>query len=387
MLSLCTLSTVSTLNTLPSLSLKLHDIMIMKRPEVSLTLHDLKSAFESIAQLRCCFKQGNVSVCSIHMSGEKFDDSSLNYSEWSFSTYSNFEREDEPEPEYKTTLSVQWSSVSSSSLNHEIVLEYNCVPSIWRQNGLRLDANAIVTNHMVPIHSLKLINVDRVIKNSKLTICPAHCSLCNKRRCGICFPCKDCPFCSKSVCKKCVFKYKCDFCPAWCCEACEEQDEEELEYPRSSYIKCVGCLKRKCTNCKSKSGEEWLTYLECCEVSLCLDCSPKREIFTCSTCSYSNCDECADSYNGFELVTKCKQCGQVGCQNCNTSVFCNKCDKNVCKSCERRFECSCGCCLCQSCGEESLDATFIFKRGDDDREMNWHENHCLMDINDIKTIN
>ena len=380
MLSLCTLSTVSTLNTLPSLSLKLYDIMIMKRPEVSLTLHDLKSAFESIAQLRCCFRQDDVSVCSIKMSGEKFDDSGLNYCNWSVDTYTGYDREDEPEPEYKTTLSIRWSS--STLLNRVVVLEYNCVPSIRRRKGLRPDADAIVTAYGVPHHNLKLINVDTVLKNSNLTVCPSHCLRCNLRRCGKCYPCKDCPFCSKSVCKNCSYKYKCDFCSAWCCRVCKEEDEDELDNPRSSSWQCSKCLKIKCENCQS--GEEWLpTHLECCEKSLCHDCSSEREIFTCPSCLYSNCDECSNLE-----VSKCQKCGEIGCQNCRTAECCGKCYQALCKKCDKRFECiCCGCCLCQSCGETSLEATFTIERGGRVFDRNWHYDDCNMDINDIKTVN
>jgi hypothetical protein len=156
-----------------------------------------------------------------------------------------------------------------------------------------------------------------------------------------------------------------------------------LEFPRSSWWQCSKCLKSKCENCQS--GEEWLaTHLECCEESLCHDCSSKREIYTCSSCLNSNCDECSN----LEEVSKCQKCGEIGCQNCRTAECCGKCYQALCKKCDKRFECiCCGCCLCQSCGETSLEATFTIERGGRVFDRNWHYDDCNMDINDIKTVN
>ena len=204
-LSRCTLSTLTSLSELPSLSLKLHDII----------------------------------------NGPNVDDDSRD-ADWSVdgADINDFERV--VEPEHKTIISFSRVWPPESSSDRQVVLMHNAVRSILRQVGLRQDPITRVITRF---------NVDTAIqKNSPVTICPSHCDGCNKIRCGNCFECKICPVCSKTFCKKCLKYYyqvnprfKCHFCEGFLCDECFDQEDP-------GWFQCDRCLRKICSICDVVPG-------------------------------------------------------------------------------------------------------------------------------------
>jgi len=341
-LSRCTLSTLMSLSELPSLSLKLHDIMIMQVPKISLTVRDLKAAFICIAECSCCFPAKDVPIYATN--GPDVDDDSRD-ADWSVDGADINEFERVVEPEHKTIISFSRLWPLESSSDRQVVLMHNAVRSILRQVGLRQDAITRVITRF---------NVDTAIENSPVTICPSHCDGCNKIRCDNCFECKICPVCLKTFCKKCLKYYyqvhqrfRCHFCEGFLCDECFSRENP-------GWLQCDRCLMKICEICDVVPGVLNLRT-SCCEKYFCKKCSAKGlEIFKCSTCSYSNCEECTEewAYNDVN-VTKCLKCGDTVCIQCRTAEYCKMCCRIKCMKCYPMLECErCGGCLCVECKEK-----------------------------------
>jgi hypothetical protein len=158
-----------------------------------------------------------------------------------------------------------------------------------------------------------------------------YCDVCGTSDCISCgwVECRDCNDPSKSRGKKI---YHCKDCTTFTtCYICENQGCED-DLPT-----CVECNAVQCDNCVDISMTCWVPHCHECEELICFDCSNNCiycdiEARFCSDCyatlTEKLCDSCLDLHSPcikckeyvYKLNNKCKECGEVLCENCVTCV-------------------------------------------------------------------
>jgi hypothetical protein len=147
-----------------------HEVLVAKLPEVPFTLNDLKTGYETIKKVRCCFEIDTVRVIKTHEQG------------------------------MHKGVSIVEISNSSESADRDILINHF---AIKRKGAI----HAIISR---------------------------FCERCEKNQCLRCYPNRKCTNCQKKSCNKCAHKccgscndwfcedcsYFCNSCQGCCCENC-----------------------------------------------------------------------------------------------------------------------------------------------------------------------